>query len=232
MAEEARKTFPMSTFVAYIKGEGADAQKENINDLLEFMTQQDIDAEAQPFAAALAKAWIYEQHPELASMSTGDVAAQGDNVSVTELPPDVKVQVDNIFAKLAEYRSTIQNQETKVADLEKQLAEANAKLGETEKELADYKGKYEALEASGKGEGEKVVIAAEEKVTELNSKLGDLAGEIDKVKSSIIAILQAAPTGEGGAPAAPAGGTGAPDTGGEPEADFGFGSDPFSDEGW
>ncbi len=227
---EARKTFPMSTFVSYIKGEGADAQKANIVDLLSFMTKKDINDEFEPFAAALAKAWIYEQHPELAKMKSGELAASGDSVSVLELPAPVLGEVDGIFAKLAEYHTTITEQSAKITDLEAKLAEATGKLAETAKSMADYKGKYEALEASGKGAGEKVIIAAEEKVTELNSKVTELAGEIDKVKSSIIAILQAAPTGEGGAPATP--GAGAPAAGGEPEADFGFGSDPFSDGAW
>jgi chromosome segregation ATPase len=226
---EARKTFPMSTFVAYLKGENFEAQKQNINDMLAFMTGKDIDEEAELFAEALGKAYIYEQHPELAKMAAGEVAAQGDNVSVTELPPDVKTQVDAIFSKLAQYRQTIMEQESKIKDLETQLSETSGKLAETEKAMADYKGKYEALEASGKAEGEKVIVAAEEKVTELNTKVSDLAGEIDKVKSSIVAILQAAPTGEGGAAAPSSEG---PQVGGEPEADFGFGSDMFNESEW
>ncbi len=52
---EARKTFPMSTFSAYLKGDKA-AQKQNIIELLSFMTGKEIDAEFEPFAAALAKA--------------------------------------------------------------------------------------------------------------------------------------------------------------------------------
>ncbi|MFW5488317.1 MAG: hypothetical protein ACNI3A_07865 [Desulfovibrio sp.] len=227
---EARKTFPMSTFVSYIKGEGADAQKANIVDLLSFMTKTDINDEFEPFAAALAKSWIYEQHPELAKMKSGELAAAGDSVSVLELPSAVQTEVDAIFAKLADYHKTIGEQAAKITDLEAKLAETSGKLAETEKSMADYKGKYEALEASGKGEGEKVIIASEEKVTELNGKVSELSDEIEKVKSSIIAILQAAPTGEGGA-AAPAA-AGAPEAGGEPEADFGFGSDPFSDGAW
>ena len=62
---EARKTFPMSTFVSYIKG---GESNNSVQELLGYMTQKDIDAEFEPFAAALAKAWIYEQHPELAKM--------------------------------------------------------------------------------------------------------------------------------------------------------------------
>ncbi|EPR44423.1 hypothetical protein dsx2_1784 [Desulfovibrio sp. X2] len=231
---EARKTFPMSTFAAYLKGAGKEGQKQNITELLSFMTGSAIDAEGEPFAAALAKAWIYEQHPELAKMAAGQVGGLGDNVSVVELPEGVKSDVAAIFAKLGEYRKTIADQKTRVAELEKKLAETEGKLAETSKAMADYKGKYEALEASGKGEGEKVIVAAEEKVTGLNTQLGDLAGEIEKVKSSIIAILKAAPAGgaAGGAAASETAGAGAPEVGGAPADTFGFGSDPFSDNEW
>ncbi|WP_029893569.1 hypothetical protein [Desulfohalovibrio reitneri] len=226
---EARKTFPMSTFAAYIKGEGKEAQKQNIVELVSFMTGKDIDDEFYPFASALGKAWVYEQHPELAKMTAGQVQGLGDNVSMQELPDQEKTKADEIFSTLKEYRQRIDEQNEKIQQLESELAETKGKLGETEKAMADYKGKYEALEASGKGEGEKVFIAAEEKVTDLNNQITELAGEVDKAKNSIIAILKAAPTGEGGAPAA---GTGAPEAGGEPEADFGFGGDPFGDSEW
>lgn len=229
---EARKTFPMSTFAAYIKGVGKEGQKQNITELLAFMTGSDVDSEAEPFAAALAKAWIYEQHPELAKMAGGQVQALGDTVSVLELPEGVKTEVAAIFAKLGEYRKTIADQKGKIADLEKKLAETEGKLSETSKAMADFKGKYEALEASGKGAGEKVIIAAEEKVTALNAQLGDLAAEIEKAKSGIIAILKAAPTAGGVAAAGEPAGAGAPEVGGEPSPDFGFGSDPFADSKW
>lgn len=142
---EARKTFPMSTFVSYVKG---GESNNSVQELLAYMTQKDIDAEFEPFAAALAKAWIYEQHPELAKMKTGQVAGLGENVSVGALPGDVMVQVDAIFEKLADYRSTGAEQAAKIKELEVKLAAAEGKLGETEKALAEYKGKCEAFEAS------------------------------------------------------------------------------------
>lgn len=231
---EARKTFPMSTFAAYLKGVGKDAQKQNITDLLGFMTGSAIDAEGEMFAAALAKAWIYEQHPELAKMAGGQIGALGDNVSVVELPETEKAEVGAVFAKLGEYRKTIADQKASIADLTAKLAETEGKLAETSKAMADFKGKYEALEASGKGEGEKVLVAAEAKVEELNKQIGELAGEIDKVKSGIISILKAAPAGGAGGAAAggEVAGAGAPEVGGEPAPDFGFGSDPFGDSKW
>jgi len=229
---EARKTFPMSVFAACLKGENRDAQRRNVAEMLGFMTKKEIDAEFEPFAAAISKAWIYEQHPELVKMAAGDVAGLGDQVSVQELPPAALVEVDAVFAKLIEYRKTIAEQGAKVAELDKALAEANAKLEISEKSLAEYKAKADKLEASAKSEGEKVFVAAEAKVVELNTAVTDLAGEIDKVKSSIISILKAAPAAGGAAAAGEASGSGAPETGGEPAPDFGFGSDPFGDSTW
>ncbi len=132
---EARKTFPMSTFVSYIKG---GESNNSVQELLGYMTQKDIDAEFEPFAAALAKAWIYEQHPELAKMKTGQVTVLGDNVSVGALPGDVMIQVDAIFGKLAEYRTTITEQAAKVQDLETKLAAAEAN-SVNRKAMAEYK---------------------------------------------------------------------------------------------
>lgn len=228
---EARKTFPMSVFAACIKGENKDAQKRNVAEMLGFMTKKDIDAEFEPFAVAISKAYIYEQHPELVKMKAGDVAGLGDQVSVQELPAQAQAEVDAVFAKLTEYRKTVSEQGAKIAELEKALAEATAKLGVTEKSLAEYKAKADKLEAGAKSEGEKVIVASEEKVTGLNKAVLDLAGEIDKVKSSIISILKAAPSA-GGAAAAGEKGAGAPETGGAPADTFGFGSDPFSDNKW
>ena len=229
---EARKTFPMSVFAACIKGENKDAQKRNVAEMLGFMTKKDIDAEFEPFAVAISKAYIYEQHPELVKMKAGDVAGLGDQVSVQELPAQAQAEVDTVFAKLTEYRKTVSEQGAKIAELEKALAEATAKLGVTEKSLAEYKAKADKLEAGAKSEGEKVIVASEEKVTGLNQAVLDLAGEIDKVKSSIISILKAAPSAGGAAAASGEKGAGAPETGGAPADTFGFGSDPFSDSKW
>ncbi|WP_320171339.1 hypothetical protein [Maridesulfovibrio sp.] len=224
---EARKTFPMSTFVSYIKG---GESNNSVQELLAYMTQKDIDAEFEPFAAAMAKAWIYEQHPELAKMKAGQVAGLGDNISVGALPGDVMVQVDAIFAKLADYRSTVCDQAAKIQDLETKLAAAEGKLGETEKAMAEYKGKCEAFEASGKDEGDKVIVTSQAKVEEYIGKVDELLKMIEDVKKNGVVTVAA-----GAAPAAPAadaGSAGAPATGGAPAEDFGFGSDPFADDAW
>lgn len=224
---EARKTFPMSTFVSYLKGGEIN---QNVKDLLAFMTQKDINDEFKPFAAALAKAWIYEQHPELAKMKTGQVSGLGDNVSVGALPGDVMTCVDTIFGKLAEYHQTIADQGEAVKDLEAKLAGAEAKLAETEKALAEYKGKCEAFEASASGEGDKVIVNSQAKVEEYIGKVDELLAMIEDVKKNGVVTVAA-----GAAPAAADAGSssaGAPETGGEPAGDFGFGSDPFGDSSW
>ena len=223
---EARKTFPMSTFVSYIKG---GESSNSVQELLAYMTQKDIDAEFEPFAASLAKAWIYEQHPELAKMKTGQVSGLGDNVSVGALPADVMMQVDAIFSKLADYRSTTVDQAAKIQDLEVKLAAAEGKLGETEKAMSEYKGKCEAFEASAKGEGDKVLVTSQAKVEEYIGKVDELLAMIEDVKKNGV-VTVAAGAVAGAAPAES--GSGAPETGGEPADSFGFGSDPFSDSGW
>jgi len=71
MAESAteRKTFSMGTFYAYLTGEDKASQQQEIKDLLSFMTGMEIDASSEPFATAVSKAWIYEQHPELTGIA-------------------------------------------------------------------------------------------------------------------------------------------------------------------
>lgn len=200
---DARKTFPMSVFTAYIKGENLEAQKRNVAEMLGFMTKKDVDDEFFPFAAALSKAFAYEQHPELAKMKAGDVAGLGDSVSVVELPADVQAQVDAIFEKLACYRTTIATQKSKIDELESSLADASAKLKVADAAAKEYKAKADQLEASAKSEGDKVIVAAEKTVTELGTKMTELSAEIEKAKAGIIAILKAAPAA-GGAGAAEA----------------------------
>ncbi len=111
---EARKVFPMNTFVSYLKGVDKEANKKGVVELVGYMTQSEIDEELAPFAAALAKAWIYEQHPELVKMTSGDLGAQGQNVSVAILPPDVTGEVGALFAKLAADKKTICDQAAKL----------------------------------------------------------------------------------------------------------------------
>ncbi|WP_031481338.1 hypothetical protein [Maridesulfovibrio frigidus] len=225
---EARKTFPMSTFVAYVKG---GESNNSVQELLSYMTQKDIDAEFEPFAAALAKAWIYEQHPELAKMKTGQVAGLGENVSVGALPAEEMLKVDSIFTKLADSRDAITSQAATIAELEAKLAAAEGKLGVTEVAMAEYKGKCEAFEASGKGEGDAIIVTSQTKVEEYIGKVDELLALIEDVKKNgVVTVAAGAPAGAASDDGSK--GAGAPETGGAPSDSFGFGSDPFGDDSW
>jgi len=227
---EARKVFPMNTFVSYLKGIDKEGNKKGVAEMVGFMTGMEIDAELAPFAAALAKAWIYEQHPELVRMSGGELGSSAQNVSVSVLPPDVVAEVSAIFGKLSEAKKTLDEQATKLAAVEKELAEKTAILKDAEVRCKAAEDKANKLEASMKDEGEKVIVASEAKVTEYIGKVDELLKMIEDVKKHgvvTVAAGGAAPAGEGAAA-----GTGEPVVGGEPSSDFGFGSDAFATDKW
>jgi len=92
------KIFPMNTFVSCLKGAGApDA---GTIELLSFMTQNEVDAEFAPIAAALSKAWIYEQEPQLAKAAAGEISGLGEKVAVKPLPADALAQAQAIITKI------------------------------------------------------------------------------------------------------------------------------------
>ncbi len=222
---EARKMFAMDTFVAYLKGEGKEAQQQEINNLLYHMTQQQIDEEAEPFAAALAKAWLYEQHPELTEMSKSQVAELGKSVSVAPMPARAQSEVSEILEKLSAYRQTIKTQESKIAGLEEDLVGKEKKLAELEKKVAEY-------ESEKKGEAEQLFITTEKRVEEFTEKLEALLKEVEEVKKTgvVVGVAAGAAAGEAAA-AAPA----STDSGSEAGDDFGFAGgaeDPFAAEDW
>ena len=93
---EARKIFPMDTFVACLKGD----ENASVAEMLGYLTQKTLDTDSTPFAAALAKAWIYEQHPELTRMSKGQVVELGQSVSVAPMPVKAKTEVDEVFVDI------------------------------------------------------------------------------------------------------------------------------------
>ena len=225
---EARKVFPMNTFVSYLKGVDKEGNKKSVVELVGYMTQSEIDEELAPFAAALAKAWIYEQHPELVKMTSGDLAAQGQNVSVAILPPDVTAEVNTLFAKLAADKKTICEQAAKLEKVEKELAEKTAILKDTDTRMKAAETKVKSLEASLQSQGEKLIVASEAKVTEYIGKVDELLKMIEDVKKHGVVTVSG---GGGGAAPAAAGGAG-PDAGGEPSSDFGFGSDAFATDKW
>ena len=121
---EARKIFPMDTFVAYLKGDGS----ASVAEMLGYLTQNDLDADSVPFAAALAKAWIYEQHPELTKMSKGQMVELGQSVSVAPMPVKAKTEVDEVFAKLAATKAQLKAKDAKIEELTKALSAKDAEI--------------------------------------------------------------------------------------------------------
>lgn len=222
---QATKIFPMTTFVAYLKGVEAQAHRANIKDLLSFMTKKDVSDAFFPFAAAMGKAWIYEQHPELASMKAEGVQGLGDNVSVMELPDDVLVEVDAIHARITGAAQELDELGTAKAELEGKLAEAQAKAAELEKAVGEYKGKCEAFEKSASGDGEKVFVAAQAKVDEYLGKVDELLKQIEDVKKHGVVTVAAGTAPAGAAPVA----DGPTESPGGVSSDFGFGTDSGGD---
>ncbi|MEA5088872.1 MULTISPECIES: hypothetical protein [Solidesulfovibrio] len=228
---EARKVFPMNAFVSYLKGVDKEGNKKAVAEMVGFMAGMEIDAELAPFAAALAKAWIYEQHPELVRMSSGELGSTAQNVSVSVLPPDVVAEISAIFAKLAETKKANEEMSAKLATVEKELAEKTAILKDVEVRCKAAEEKAKKLEASMKDEGEKVIVASEAKVTEYIGKVDELLKMIEDVKKHGVVTVAAGGAAPAGGEAA-AGGTGEPVVGGEPSSDFGFGSDAFATDKW
>lgn len=219
---EARKIFPMDTFVAYLKGEGT----ESVDELLAYMTQKDLDADSTPFAAALVKAWIYEQHPELTKMSKGQVVELGQSVSVAPMPVKAKAEIDEVFDKLAEYKGQINAKEAKIAELNTTLAAKDA-------EVAALAAKVKEFESQKKGEAEALFVTTEARIVEFTGKLEALLKEVEEVKKTGVVVAGVAGVAAGAAPATE-GGAGAPAEAGAGD-DFGFAGgaqDPFADSGW
>jgi uncharacterized protein YeeX (DUF496 family) len=207
---DARKVFPMQTFVSYMRGP-AGTYNEDVMNLLGFITQQEVDKEFAPFASGLSKAWIYEQHPELARLKKEDVTELGENVSIMSLPPDIMEEVNTLFSQLEEYRTQAKELKGKVAEYEGQLEENKKKIAALETKVADY-------EAQMQDEGEKKIVASAAKVDDYLSKVDDLLAKIEEVKKHGVVTV----SGEGGGGAAEA----APADSGatkEPEGEFGFG---------
>jgi phosphoglycolate phosphatase-like HAD superfamily hydrolase len=214
---EARKIFPINTFVACLKGEGKDANKESLLDMLNYMVGKDIDPEFEPFAIALTKAWIYEQHPELTNLSASGLAALGENVSVTPLPALAAAEASGIFEQLAEYKSTIAAKDAKIEELEGDIEAKDAKIAELQKQV-------KAFEDEKKGQAEELFITTEKRIEEYTKKLEELLKEVDEVKKNGVVVAGVAAAAGAGA-AAPA----------EKEVDedtFDFGGSSFDDEDW
>jgi len=219
------KIFPMNTFVSCLKG--ANAADAGTIELLSFMTQNEVDAEFAPIAAALSKAWIYEQEPQLAKATAGDVSGLGEKVAIKPLPDAALAQAQGIMNKMAELRAA---NAALSAQVEKLTAEAAAK-GDEVKAL---KAKLKPLEDQA-AQGDVKLQVSNSKMDEHIKKLEQLMEEVAKVKAQGVVVAGVAGGAAAGADAgASAGGdaSGAPSVGGEPEADFGLGSNPFADATW
>lgn len=219
------KVFPMSAFVACLKG--ADAAGSSEIELLSFLTQGNVDAEFAPIAAALSKAWIYEQEPQLTKASADDVAALGEKVAVKPLPDAALAQAQAILNKMGELRA--QNAAL-TAQVEKLTKDAAAKADE----VKALKAKLKPLEDQANS-GDAKLQVSNSKMDEHIKKLEQLMEEVAKVKAQGVVVAGVAGGAAAGADAgASAGGdaSGAPAVGGEPEADFGLGSNPFADANW
>ncbi|WP_462323334.1 hypothetical protein [Desulfoplanes sp.] len=212
---EARKIFPINTFVACLKGEGREANKESLLDLLNYMVGKDVDAEFEPFAIALTKAWIYEQHPELTNLSASGLAALGENVSVTPLPALAAAEASGIFEQLGEYRSTIAARDTKIEELQGDVEAKDARIAELQKQIKAY-------EDEKKGQAEELFITSEKRIEEYTKKLEELLKEVDEVKKNGVVVAGVAPGAGGAAPAAKE----------VDEDSFDFGGSSFDEDDW
>lgn len=220
---EARKIFPMETFVAYIKGEAND----QVNAMLEYLVQRQLPADFAPFAAALAKAWIYEQHPELTKMSKGQMVELGQSVSVAPMPVRAKAEVDAVFEKLDAFAAKIAAAEAKIADL-------NATVAAKDAEIAKLQAKVKEYEGEKKGEAEKLFITTEARIVEFTGKLEELLKQVEEVKKTGVVVAGVAGVTAAAAPVAGGEAAGAPAQA-EAGSDFGFSggaTDPFSDANW
>jgi hypothetical protein len=219
------KVFPMHTFVSCLKGtETADS---GLIEMLSFLTQGEVDAEFAPIAAALSKAWIYEQEPQLTTAAAGDVAALGEKVAVKPLPAAALAQAQAILTKMGELRAA---NAALTAQVEKLTSDAAAKADE----VKGLKAKLKPLEEQA-ASGDAKLQVSNSKMDEHIKKLEQLMEEVAKVKAQGVVVAGVAGGAAAGADAgAPAGGdaSGAPAVGGEPEADFGLGSNPFADANW
>lgn len=220
MAESVeRKVFPMGMFAAYLTGEEKDANMAGIKEMLGYMTQLEIDATSLPFAEAIAKAWIYEQNPELINIA-GKSDQFGQHVSVPVLPEDVAAQVNGIVAELKDTKTQNTEQASKISDLEKKLAETQAQLKDAQAKVTTYEAQLNA--------GEKKLTVSEGKIDTVTGKVDTLLAKIEEVIAH--GVVSAAP-GEGGAAAGDADAAAAVDSPGEVSDDFGFGTSG-SDDGF
>lgn len=216
------KVFPMNTFVSVLRGQAADASQ---LEMLAFVLQvEDIDIDAAPVAQALVKGYIYETEPALTKYAESDMAKLGNQVKIAPMEDASVAQA--VLEAMATAKGDLAAAQAEVA----KLTDANKAM---EKEVKDLKAKVKTFDDASKG-AEKAIMSSNTKIDAHIKKLNDLLAEVEKVKKEGVVVAGVAGAGDGAAPAAEGGdaASGAPATGGEPEADFGFGSDPFGDSSW
>lgn len=217
------KVFPMSTFVACLKG--ADKADQGLIDMLSFVTESEFDTDFAPVAAALSKAWIYEQNPELTKYKEADVAALGQKVKLAPLTESDLDKAQTVLSILGALKKENAELAAAKADLEKKVKGLEGKMAAADAELKKFRAQA--------AEGDKKLEVSGKKMDDYIKKVNELLEQIEKVKKEGVVVAGAAgAAGEAGAAAA-GGADSAPSS--EAGDDFGFsggGSDPFADSGW
>lgn len=221
--EVQEKVFPISTFVSALRG--ADQVDAEILEFLSFVTQSDVNADLAPVAAGLSKGYIYEVEPGLTKQAAGDLAGLGSKVKLAPLAGVELSQAQAALGKLAELQK-------ENAGLKDQIAKLTSEKSDLDAQVKSLAAKVKVVDDANKA-GESKIALSSKKIDDMVKKLNDLMAEVDKVKQQGVVVAgaaggDAAAAADGGA----ASGGDAPATGGEPEADFGFGSNPFADSSW
>ena len=215
------KVFPMSTFMSYLKGMDKEGQKKGVVELVGYMADTVVDEELAPFAGAIAKAWIYEQHPEVIAMSAAQLEAAGKNVSVPKLPAKTMGEINALFTQLATYKTAAATQAEELLKVKAELAAKTATLIDVEAKLKAAEASVKRFEASSQQESEKLLVAPVAKVTEYIGKVEELLKLIEDVKKhGVVTVAAGGAPGAGGAAAEP-----------EPVVDFGV-EDSFTKSDW
>ncbi len=210
------RVFPISALVGCLKGEAADA---GVLEMLSYITQSDVDTDLAPVAAGLSKGFIYEQEPGLTSYKSQDIAALGSKVKLAPLAGDELSQAQAVLAVLTELKAEAEGLKAKIAELEKEKSAL-------EGEISTLQAKVKVADAANASGESKITLAAG-KIDDMVKKLEALQAEVEKVKSQGVVVAGAAGGGGEGAAAGGEAMADGPKVGGEPEGDFGLGSDAF-----
>lgn len=217
--EVQEKVFPISTFVTALRG--ADQVDAELLEFLSFVTQTDVNADLAPVAAGLSKGYIYEVEPNLTKQAEGELSELGNKVKLAPLAGNELSQAQAALNKLTELQK-------ENADLKAQIETLTAEKADLDAKAKSLSARVKVIDDANKA-GESKIELSSKKVDDMVKKLNALMEEVDKVKQQGVVVAGAA--GDGAAAADGAGGD-APSTGGAPEEDFGFGSNPFADSDW